>query len=156
MSEHLTAAEQAAVFERHTLALIAPESDEEWTAAAEAVASTATNHQTGYALVYALARAIAMLASKLTELGRTPVTAHEPSDAEERRRLTLALRFVLAAGHTETTDDAPAYDLFCRIERQAEHDGGRTMAALIFHEVHVLRQMGEQYSQALIDQEATR
>lgn len=153
MSEHLTAEELNAVIMEHYTPMIFG-TDAEYREAAMAIGSTATNHVTGYAICYGLGRVLVGIAQKITELGQVPVTAHEPTDRADQRRITMAARFAQAAGHPETGDDKPAYDLFCRIEEQAEHDD-QAMAALIFFMIDSNRQMAQQLKQAILDKEAT-
>lgn len=153
MSKHMNAEEQIAVIMEHYTPMIFG-TDAEYREAAMAIGSTATSHVTGFALCYALGRGLVGIAQKITELGQVPVTAHEPTDRADQRRITMAARFAQAAGHPEGGDDKPAYDLFCQIEEQAEHDE-QAMAALIFFMIDSNRQMAQQLKQALIDQEAT-
>lgn len=153
MSEHMNAEEQNAVIMDHYTPMIFG-TDAEYREAAMAIGSTATNHVTGFALCYALARGLVGIAEKITELGQVPVTAHEPVTHADAKRITMAARFAQAAGHPEGGDDKPAYDLFCRIEEQAEHDE-KAMAALIFFMIDSNRQMAQQLKQAILDKEAT-
>ncbi len=154
MSEHLTAAEQSEVFTRH-LAAIVTGTDDEYREASFAICSTATNHETGFMLAYPLAGVIRYLAMKIQDAGQTPVTAYEPRTRDEVRRFTLAARFIEAAAHAQGEDEKPSYELYCRIESQAEHDGGKSLASLYFILVETVRQMAQQLKQAILDKEAT-
>lgn len=154
MTEHLNSAEQTEVFQRHIDAVLTG-SDEEYRTAAEAICSTATNHKTGFALAYPLGGVIRYLGLKIHDAGQRPVTAYEPQTRDEVRRFRLAARFIEAAAHGSEQDMEPAYALYCRIESQAEHDGGKSLAALYFILFDTVRQMAQQLAQAIRDQEAT-